>query len=277
MTFPIILVHGVARFDILWASLLGIDNTRYPFLDRLHYFRGIRGMLLKKGFTAFHAHVSWAAGVDRRAGDLKKEIIHILEETNASKVNIIAHSMGGLDARHLLFNDRNKDRIHTRIASITTLSTPHEGSSVADLAFRRIRFITPVLNGLGIDTGALHDLKTDTCKAYNHRSDVVEFEKMCEDTILFQTFAGQHTYRGVSLFHKPSHTLLNKAEGDNDGMVSVQSAKWRERYFKGILNNVDHFNELGWWSPDQIFSGESPGNLLKRVHVFYAEIANYLP
>ena len=277
MAFPIILVHGVARFDILWADLLGVDNTRHPFLDRLHYFKGIRTLLTKQGFTAFHARLSWAAGVDERAGDLKREIIRILKKTGASKINIIAHSMGGLDARHLLFNDRSKDKIHTRIASITTLSTPHEGSPVTDLAMRRLRFITLTLNGLGINTGALYDLKTDTCKAYNHRADVVEFEKMCEDTILFQTYAGRHTHRGVSLFHKSSHSLIDRLEGDNDGMVSVQSAKWRARYFKGILENADHLNELGWWSPGQIFTGQPPGKLLKRVHAFYAEIASHLP
>ena len=45
------------------------------------------------------------------------------------KVNIIAHSMGGLDARYLAATLGYAPKI----ASITTLSTPHGGSNIADV------------------------------------------------------------------------------------------------------------------------------------------------
>ena len=72
MTYPIVLAHGVCRFDILWNDSLNVDNNDDPEIDKLHYFKGIRTMLNDKGYVAYHSNVSWAAGVDTRAEDLKK-------------------------------------------------------------------------------------------------------------------------------------------------------------------------------------------------------------
>ena len=107
MTFPIILAHGVCRFDVLINDVLQLDNNDDPKLDRLHYFRGIRTMLKAKGFCVYHSKVSWAADVKTRAEDLRINIEAVLQKEKAKKVNIIAHSMGGLDSRHMMFNGRN--------------------------------------------------------------------------------------------------------------------------------------------------------------------------
>ena len=123
MTYPIVLAHGVSRFDILWNESLDVDNNDDPKIDRLNYFRGIRTMLKDRGYDVYHSKVAWAANVDKRAADLKENILGILEKSGAEKVNIIAHSMGGLDARHMMFNDRDDGKIHERIASLTTVST----------------------------------------------------------------------------------------------------------------------------------------------------------
>ena len=66
-TYPIILAHGIARFDVGWNKLIQIDNTDDRVLDFFHYFRGIRTMLAGHGFSVFHSSVPWAARVDRRA------------------------------------------------------------------------------------------------------------------------------------------------------------------------------------------------------------------
>jgi hypothetical protein len=60
-------------------------------------------------------------------------------------------------------------------------------------------------------------------------------------------------------------------------MVSVKSAKWRDRYFKGILHNTDHLNEVGWSSKTQMISGKTETNLLDRIHEFYLQVAGALP
>lgn len=277
MTYPIVLAHGVCRFDILWNESLDADNNDDPSLDRLHYFRGIRTMLMEKGFTVFHSKVGWAADVDSRASDLKENLLKILEQTGAEKVNIIAHSMGGLDARHMMFNDRNAGGIHEHVASLTTISTPHWGSPFADWGLRNLSLIPGILKRIGLDVSAFEDLQTHTCKAFNENPEVIEFESECQATVTFQTYAGKQDFWGIFNLLKGPARIIEEKEGANDGLVSVESAKWKEAYFKGVLNNTDHLNELGWWDISQLLDGETQDELLERIHKFYAEVAANLP
>lgn len=277
MTFPIVLAHGVCRFDQLWKETLNLDNTDDPKLDLLHYFKGIRTMLQRHGFTVYHSSVSWGAGVAQRAEDLRRQIRKILSLTGAAKVNIIAHSMGGLDARHMLFHDREQGRIHERVASLTTISTPHAGSPFADWGLEHLPYLIPLARQLGLDLTALADLRLEPCRRFNDDPEVQEFETGLEREILFQTYAGRQDYWGVFEALKLPFYIIEKAEGDNDGLVSVRSAIWRNHYFRGILEQTDHLNELGWWDPAQIFAGESPEQLLQRIHRFYLEVAQNLP
>ena len=277
MTYPIILAHGVCRFDILWNESLDADNNDDPKIDRLNYFRGVRTMLKAKKYQVFHSKVAWAASVDKRAADLKDNLSKILDETKAEKVNIIAHSMGGLDSRHMMFNDRDDGRIHERIASLTTISTPHAGSPFADWGLDNFSRIPAMFKKIGLNIDAFQDLKTDSCNAFNERPEVVDFELTCQSQIKFQTWAGRQDFWGVFNLLKGPFRVIEEKEGENDGLVSVSSAKWRDDYFKGILDETDHLNELGWWDISQLVEGESPDELLRRIHNFYAKIANDLP
>ncbi|MCK4794407.1 MAG: hypothetical protein KAV87_62340 [Desulfobacteraceae bacterium] len=234
-------------------------------------------MLNDKGYVAYHSNVSWAAGVDTRAEDLKKNLFKIIKDEKAEKVNIIAHSMGGLDTRHMLFNDRNKGKIHERVASLTTISTPHHGTTFADWGLENLSSVIPVARALGLNLNAFSDLRTNECKAFNENTDVKEFEASCSPTIKFQAYAGKQKFWGVFNALKLPYYIIEKEEGENDGLVSVKSAKWKEEYFKGTIDKTDHLNELGWWDQDQVWAGESSEDLLRRIHKFYAEIAEQLP
>jgi triacylglycerol lipase len=278
MTFPIILAHGVCRFDQLWSNVLGgLDNCDDESKDMLHYFKGTRSMLVKKGYQVFHAKVPWAAPVDQRAEALRSAVAEILRDSGASKVNIIAHSMGGLDTRHMLFNDRFTGKIHQRIASLTTLSTPHWGSPFADWGVRNLGGVISLAGALGLDIEAFKDLTVAECTRFNRNQAVMDFERACDTAVRFQTYACRQDF--ISIFGplKLSFYYIEKEEGDNDGLVSVQSARWEDRYFKGTLENTDHINALGWWDPDQLLANESESELLRRIHGVYAEIAGSLP
>jgi triacylglycerol lipase len=277
MTYPIVLAHGVCRFDVLWNQFLRADDNDDPRIDKLHYFKGIRTMLLANGYRAYHSRVAWAADVNTRATDLKQNVLRILDDSKAEKVNIIAHSMGGLDARHMLFNDRVLGKIHERVASVTTISTPHEGSPFADWGLEHFPQLPDVFQKIGLDVNGLRDLRTETCKRYNDDPEVRAFEADCEATIKFQTYAGKQGFWGIFSLLKGAFRIIKEKEGENDGLVSVRSAQWRARYFKEVLNETDHLNELGWWDPDQIAAGESPQKLHNRIHQFYATIASQLP
>ena len=277
MAFPIVLAHGVSRFDVLWNEFIDVDNNDDPKVDRLNYFKGIRTMLKDKGYTVFHSKVSWSGNVDKRAVDLKENMLKILAETEAEKVNIIAHSMGGLDSRHMMFNDRNDGKIHEHIASLTTISTPHEGSPFADWGIDNFSKVPALFKKIGLDIDAFHDLRTDSCKAFNNLPEVIDFELSCQSKIKFQTYAGRQNFRGVFTLLKGPFRIIEEKEGENDGLVSVSSAKWREDYFRGILEETDHLNQLGWWDVAQLLEGEGPDQLLERIHTFYADIATELP
>src|SRR5947207_427484 len=144
-TFPIVLAHGIARFDFLRESVELESKKLFGDLfdkivaylnahglhiktDQLHYFRGIKSQLEGEGFVVRETNVGFASSLENRAHDLKPQIEGVLQETGSNKVHIIAHSMGGLDSRFMIAKLGMADRI----ASLTTIGTPHLGSAFAD-------------------------------------------------------------------------------------------------------------------------------------------------
>jgi triacylglycerol lipase len=277
MTYPIVLAHGVCRFDVLWNRALRVDDSEDPRIDNLHYFKGVRTMLKALGYTVYHSRVGWASDVHTRANGLKENLRQILDKSGAKKINIIAHSMGGLDARHMLFNDRNEERIHESVASLITISTPHEGTPFADWGLARFPSLPKVLKRIGMDVDGFRDLQTSVCTRFNNDPTVKAFEMECESAIKFRTYAGTQNFWAVFSLLKGAFGIIQPKEGENDGLVSVRSARWRDGYFQETINETDHLNELGWWDPDQIFARESPSALRTRIHALYARIASQLP
>ncbi len=277
MTYPIVLAPGACRFDVLWNRALRVDETDNPQIDNLHYFKGLRTMLISQGYSAHHTHVSWGSDVNTRANDLKEGLCRVLDRTGAKQINIIAHSVGGLDARHMLFNDRNEGKIHQSVASLTTISTPHEGTPFADWALKYLPRLPERLQKIGFDINVLTDLQTESCRQFNNNPSVVAFELKSESDIQFRTYAGMQTFWGVFSLLKGAFKIIQSKEGENDGLISVRSARWRDRYFQGIINETDHLNEIGWWDPDQLLAGETPHALRIRIHALYAQIASQLP
>jgi triacylglycerol lipase len=275
--YPIMLCHGVCRFDILWKDTLHSDNNDDPDIDQYHYFKGIRTLLRRHGYEAWHTDVPWGAGVSARAQALARSVRAILERPpKPDKVHLVAHSMGGLDARHMLFDERNHGKIHERIASLTTISTPHHGSSFADWGTDHLPEVLHIAKALGMNLDAMRDLRTDRCRAFNQDPAVREFEERVAETIRFQTFAGWQQWHGVYWPLKIAHKIIQDKEGDNDGLVSVASAAWDEKYFQAAWPQTDHINELGWWDAGQLGAGEAAPALLRRIHDYYLGIAEGL-
>src|SRR6185295_1663942 len=74
-----------------------------------------------------------------RAQAIAKQIDTILARTGKAKVNLVGHSQGGLDARILA--SPNGLKYGDRIASVTTVATPHRGTKVADAALGLLQFL----------------------------------------------------------------------------------------------------------------------------------------
>ena len=64
--------------------------------------------------------------IEDLASDLGKVVEHVLKETGASKVDLVAHSMGGLIARCLI-QKLWKKSAHQKISKLFTYGTPHGG------------------------------------------------------------------------------------------------------------------------------------------------------
>ncbi len=274
VTYPIVLAHGLCPFD-LWSYPLGLDNRDGRLLDRLHYWRGVRSALRARGYRVYHSRVSWGASLEIRSKELLRNISAVLRCSGAEKVNVVAFSMGGLDARAMLFNERNFSRIHRRTASLTTISTPHLGSSYADWLLHSLGWFIRACGRAGLDLSAVRDLKVRERVEYDGRADVRDFELHCEKEIEFRSYAGRcGSPLGMLGF---SSGVIERHEGENDGLVSVRSARWRGRYFRGFIEDVDHINQLGWWSPTMFSTGEGPVALLDRMRSFYLDLASSLP
>src|SRR5690606_8489042 len=65
-------------------------------------FKGIRDHIRAKGISVLQSEVSSANTIEFRAAQLKEQIETFRKQNGFEKVNIIAHSMGGLDARYLI-------------------------------------------------------------------------------------------------------------------------------------------------------------------------------
>ena len=109
--YPIVLVHGIALKDFRFLKSFGQ-------IDRI---------LRIQGYKVYKAQIDGFGSVINNANQLKEEILRILEIEHVDKVNIIAHSKGGLDSKYMIKHLGMEDMV----ASLTTLCTPHKGSPIA--------------------------------------------------------------------------------------------------------------------------------------------------
>ncbi len=262
--YPIILAQGICPFDALFF-LLRKDNAAD---DRYHYFRKIRSTLLSHGFTAFHSRVSWGAELDRRAKDLRSEILKVTDHfSKHPKVHIIAHSMGGLDSRRMIYKYRMEDRV----ASLTTIGTPHLGSSFANRGIAESGWIIQTAEYLGLNIRGIKDLTTEACAERNRA--MRDFE--ANNGVLYQTVAGVQPHERIFSLLKRSHKMIWEEEGENDGLVSLKSAVWDENRCIKVID-ADHLNQIGWWHKGQANAGLDRKGFEKRIQGMYLEIAGNL-
>jgi triacylglycerol lipase len=114
--YPIVLVHGISGFS--------------NYGPHIPYFNGVEAALEPEGVVVVEARVPPFDSSLARATVLAAIVDATLAESGAKKVHLIGHSQGGLDSRALVSAHGYADRV----ASITTISTPHRGSPVADAA-----------------------------------------------------------------------------------------------------------------------------------------------
>jgi triacylglycerol lipase len=113
--WPIILVHGFSG----WMDIGGVD-----------YFYEVKDDLRAAGADVTAPNLPPYNSSADRAVALAGVVDEVLARTQAQKVHLIAHSQGGIDSRVLITDLGYADRV----ASVVTISTPHRGTLIADVA-----------------------------------------------------------------------------------------------------------------------------------------------
>lgn len=156
-------------------------------------------------------------------------------------LHIIAHSMGGLDARHAITNRKD---IVTRVKTLVTIGTPHLGSEVANAVVLKVGPLfsaipTVLLNQLEDSGGAISDLTTN-------RSIPRDKTTVDQNGVRYIEIAGDASKAGNELLLFRTSAELGQLTHDvNDGMVTKTSAL-RKRPSQQPDWPVDHAGEVGW-------------------------------
>lgn len=215
--YPILMVHGVFFRDFKY----------------LNYWGRIPDELIKNGATIYYGNQHSAASVEICGAELKDRIMEILKETGAEKVNIIAHSKGGLDSRYAI----SECGAAPFVASLTTINTPHRGCEFADYLLTKIgekqkNLVATTYNTALKKIGdsdpdfisAVTDLTASACQKRN--------ELIKDDPSVYYQSVGTklNVARGGRFPLNFSYHLVNYFDGQNDGLVGEASFPWGEDY-----------------------------------------------
>lgn len=215
--YPILLVHGVFFRDS----------------ERLNYWGRVPAELQENGATLFYGEHQSALSIPDSAAELAQRIRTIVQESGCEKVNIIAHSKGGLDCRYALCHHE----IAPYVASLTTINTPHRGCGFADYLLTKIpetvqRHAATAYNATAKRLGdaapdfmaAVQDLTATNAVRYDE-SLTVPSAVYCQSVGSVLTGA-----TGGKFPLNFSYPLVKHFDGENDGLVSEPSFAFGERY-----------------------------------------------
>jgi triacylglycerol lipase len=224
----IVLAHGVLGF----GNFIGVS----PFVN---YFHGVAAHLERKGHIVIVPTVNPVGTVAQRGEQLGSKILG--QAPPSGRLHLIAHSMGGLDARHALAHVQGlADRVDTLVA----IGTPHRGSPVADAIASHTdpllaHIPTFIVDALQRNAGALHDLTTDFGTHFDETTPDLS-------SVRYIDVAGNAARGGHELLLFQLAAVIGRLTGEvNDGVVTKMSAlKPRHEHLEDWP--VDHAGEVGW-------------------------------
>lgn len=248
-TYPLVLIHGVA-----WKH-----QKIAPYWYKIPEYLEARGaVVFVTNQDAWNTHKT-------RAEQTASEIGTFIQKQQCDKVNLICHSQGSLDARWLIeklnMTDKRGESVPAKqlIASYTSIAGVHRGSAISDIVTGLVpRKLRPRLSR-GLNRVIKHLLRDEDPhvweagkelgtqymrEVFNKECPLVESESGdgVKDGIYYQSYATRMRFGAfLSLcpgdrLYLPTWLILKSMEGDNDGMVSVESAKFGR--FRGVKAGV---------------------------------------
>ncbi len=211
MKYPIILAHGIMLKDILHFKAFG----------------KIEKILREAGYTVYTSDHDGMGTIANNAEQMKSFILNVLAREGVEKVNIVAHSKGGLDALYMI------DRLlmSEYVASVTFLCTPHKGSVMASKLYDLPKIIrNPLAWWLDLVYRVAGDKRPNSlevCRSLQLTPTSVLECFDIHDGIYMQSYSSE-LLKSKDDFVMGIPLLISKRfEGKpSDGMVSVESSQY---------------------------------------------------
>lgn len=217
LKYPVLMVHGMG------------------FRDRKHinYWGRIPGVLEKTGCKIYYGGQDANGSLEANGELLKKRIREVIELTGAKKLNVIAHSKGGMEIRYVI----STLGMGEWIASVTTMNTPHNGSETVDALLKLpgglIRFGSKctdlwmkLLGDRNPDTyGAINSFTTEYARRFNEANPDME-------GIYYQSYGFVMKNAFSDIFLAWTYPVVYYFEGENDGLLAPRAVKWTN--FQGV-------------------------------------------
>ena len=212
--YPVFMVHGIFFRD--WQYF--------------NYWGRVPVELVRNGAVVHYGNQQSSLSVLESAQELSEQIRQIVNDTGCEKVNIIAHSKGGLDSRYAI----SCLGCAPFVASLTTINTPHMGCVWVDHVLTKVpkailkhveKRYNQVFQKLGDKQpdflGGIRDLTVESATLFNQNVPNKE-------GILYQSVMSQMRKPGSGKFPlNMSYRVIRKVQGSaNDGLVPVESARW---------------------------------------------------
>ncbi len=235
--YPVVLSHGMGA----QAMILGI----------IDYWAAVTGDLEDNGADVYITSVNAMDSTANKALQWKQQVLQILAITGKAKINLIGHSHGTLYTRYAISNLG----MASRVASHTSIAGPHRGSVIADIIMGIIpdsmewlvgglidlvmSFVMGDVNGNSVANG--YDLiRSNMINVFNPNTPNMP-------GVYYQSWAYKIKFPTTLL--AATWAIMLPFEGANDGLVSVNSAKWGN--FRGTIEGawygpgVDHMQAVG--------------------------------
>lgn len=220
--FPILLLHGL--------------NCRDE--KPIFYFGRIPDALIKQGAKVYLGGQDACGTIESNALQIKKRIENILAIEKCEKVNIIAHSKGGLEARYLVSALMQQNKI----ASISTISTPHYGTKTVEKWSVHNKMLHVVGAILNFYWNIIGDENPDFIKVIHSLSpkSMLKFNESYKDnpSVFYQSWGTSINNSKDDITMYLFRHFFYKYDGENDGLVSPKSAEWG--IYNGTIANISH-------------------------------------
>ncbi|HEX8248629.1 MAG TPA: hypothetical protein VF599_10685 [Pyrinomonadaceae bacterium] len=158
---PVILVHGLWSNGAAWGDYHNYLEEAHSFAWKAYAVGADpKVAMMSTGKSAGNMEPTFS--IRQNAQELGKQINHTQKTENAWRIDVVAHSMGGLISRYYIhYSMTNAPDGKPTIAHLVMLGTPNMGSPCAD-------FLYPKYKLLGFEVEALRELQLPVVAAFNN-------------------------------------------------------------------------------------------------------------